>query len=438
MVNQINAILELPVVIMITVLFSACILKSEKSQRLKWLITIIAFNIASYICDIPLQLNIGDTSKSTNLKLLWAGSYFIMYCIMILFHYFILSDIRAKTDIPHLLYFLPVGMVTLLAILYFTSYRTGMFFSINDNGEYIIGQFNYERILVVISLLLIDILITLIYSGKLGFKKTLLLLTYEVLPIAVSFIDDKYHLSLINLCISILILVDFAVVSVKQDIELAKQKQYLAEKEKSLLAEQTKIMISQIQPHFLYNVISSIMVCCKNDPGKAVEALSDFSDYLRCNMHSITSEKPMPFKAELEHIKTYVRLEKLRFEERLEIKYDIEDDTFLIPTLTIQPLVENAIKHGISQKPEGGTVTVSVKREDIGYVITVTDDGAGFDTEKFFGSLNKSDHIGISNVRSRIWAMCKGTLVINSEIGKGTVATVFIPFEKQSEQRNEL
>ena len=186
-------------------------------------------------------------------------------------------------------------------------------------------------------------------------------------------------------------------------------------------------MVSQIQPHFLYNALTSIAQLCEKNPSKAKKATIDFSDYLRRNMNSLKEQSPVSFESELKHLETYLSLEKMRFGDDLNIEYDIQTTDFLIPSLTVQPLVENAVKHGVGMKEDGGTVTIATREYDNRFEVIVSDDGVGFDTEK------KPDdgrtHIGMENVRNRLKTMCNAVLNIKSKIGVGTTATITIPKE---------
>lgn len=199
-----------------------------------------------------------------------------------------------------------------------------------------------------------------------------------------------------------------------------------AQKLRAELAEsRISIMLSQIQPHFLYNCLNSIYYLCEKDPKAARTAISEFSAYLRGNMSSLTSAAPVPFYKELDHLKNYLALEKMRFEEKLNVEWDISTKDFMIPSLTVQPLVENAVKHGICKSENGGTVKISTVESENFFEVIVTDNGEGFDTNEL--SQEKNAHIGIDNVRNRLEKMCSGELVIKSEKGKGTTAIIKIP-----------
>lgn len=196
--------------------------------------------------------------------------------------------------------------------------------------------------------------------------------------------------------------------------------------EKELEENRIAIMLSQIQPHFLYNALGTIRGLCRKNPEQAWEAIGDFSKYLRGNMSSLTNNDKIYFSAELNHIEAYLRLEKVRIGDRLNILYDIQERDFLIPPLTIQPLVENAIKHGLFDKPEGGTLILHTRREDDKIIITVKDNGLGFDEKAPFSKDEHHAHIGLDNVRTRLKKMMNGQLVVESIPGEGTIATVIL------------
>ena len=207
--------------------------------------------------------------------------------------------------------------------------------------------------------------------------------------------------------------------------------QFVSEHEKALMAEQRiRIMMSQIQPHFLYNTLSSIQALCLSDPEKAFDVTERFGTYLRQNIDSLDQPQLIPFEKELEHTRVYAEIEQVRFPS-VRIEYDTPDVDFAVPALTVQPLVENAIRHGV-RGVDGGAVRIASKRTGDFYEVIISDNGKGFDAS----SAERSDgtHIGIRNVRERIEKMCGGTLTVESAPGAGTTVTVRIPAETQKPQ----
>ena len=161
-------------------------------------------------------------------------------------------------------------------------------------------------------------------------------------------------------------------------------------------------------------------------PDEARDAIVDFSKFLRENLDFLTASNMIPFNKELEHVTKYVNLEKLRFQDKINIIFDIQVSDFLIPSLSLQMVVENAIKHGITKKYEGGTVRVASYEKDDKIFIVVEDDGVGFDVNKVIGE----NHLGFKNSRERLRHFVNGDLVIESEINKGTTVTIIIPKPK--------
>ena len=230
---------------------------------------------------------------------------------------------------------------------------------------------------------------------------------------------------LLIVCISIVIIrweIKRNVKAVLEAQQLEAEKQAM---ELKLQESQISIMLSQIQPHFLYNTLNSIYQLCETNPMRARALVNSFSEYLRNNLSSLEEPGLIPFATELSHVNTYLDIEQVRFEDTLEIEYDIKCVDFSLPVLTVQPIVENAVKHGTSKKRGGGTVKIVAEEDNENYIITVSDTGCGFDPAK-----PKDDgkrHVGIENVRQRLSNMCAGTLKIESTVGVGTLATIIIP-----------
>ena len=195
--------------------------------------------------------------------------------------------------------------------------------------------------------------------------------------------------------------------------------------EMELERSRTAVMRSQIQPHFLFNSLTAIAMLCEKDPSLAKKTAITFADYYRGNLRAIDRTEPIPFQQELEHLKMYLFIQKQRFGDYLNVVFDVETTDFLIPALSIQPLVENAVKHGIGMKEEGGTVTIKVREYADTFKIIISDDGVGFDPDAIDN--RERQHIGLENVKNRLLLMCDAILSIESELGKGTSITISLP-----------
>ena len=195
--------------------------------------------------------------------------------------------------------------------------------------------------------------------------------------------------------------------------------------EAELKESRISIMLSQIQPHFIYNTLGTIERMCLKDPKKANELVRNFSLYLRGNFSELDSVVPIRFADELKHVEYYVHIEKVRFPD-MNIEYDIEATEFVLPALSVQPLVENAIKHGLMRLETGGTVKIHSYETPTHFCVEVTDDGVGFDTD---APIDEKKHVGLRNIRGRLKAMVNGALVMESKPGVGTKAIIMIPKE---------
>ena len=206
-------------------------------------------------------------------------------------------------------------------------------------------------------------------------------------------------------------------------IRYTEQKNALEEMHTRLTLSRTTTMMSQIRSHFVFNILNAISGMCKYDPEKADDTVVRFARYLRNNIDIMEDDKNIPFAADLRQLEDYVMLEQVRFGDKLEFYTDVETDQFMIPPLILQPVVENAIKHGISKKQSNGTIILRTRDAGENIVITVEDDGVGFDTQE----LSKEKSVGLKNIRFRLHHLVNGTLDIASEEGKGTIVTITIP-----------
>ena len=305
--------------------------------------------------------------------------------------------------------------------------KTGMMFTIEQHN----GRIKYvipDIFSIVMTLLTMGFYALRILTARCPKKKKWALASYVLIPallVPTSFLIDRISPGLLIdslSCIAYVLTLYIIFFNIHLDQKNELLRQHARETELK-----TATVLSQIQPHFIYNSLATISHLCKRDPMLAKEATDKFADYLRLNLDAPSENSIIPFEKELEHINTYLWIEKLRFGDTLNVEYDISFTDFLIPSLTVQPLVENAVKHGIRKVENGGTVTISVKKVTSGVRITVSDNGAGFDMQR-----PKDDgkmHLGIENVSTRLENLSNGRLIIKSQPGKGTVCQILIPLE---------
>ncbi len=233
-----------------------------------------------------------------------------------------------------------------------------------------------------------------------------------------------------------LVLLVIAVVMVlrliPQNINAAAKAKELEMERIALNAELTEsrmsTMMSQIRPHFIYNTLGTIEQLCDLDPKKAGELVHDFAKYLRGNFGELDNPKPILMSQEMEHVRHYVSIENVRFPD-MTFTFEMNSDDFKIPALTVQPIVENAIKHGLMKLQKGGTINVVSYETETDYCISVVDDGVGFDMNAPLDEERK--HVGLRNIRERLKAMVGGSLEIESAVGEGTRVLIKIPKEAQ-------
>lgn len=299
----------------------------------------------------------------------------------------------------------------------------GMFFTVAEGNIYQRGEWFWLSQAIPVLMYGVDILIFAAYRKTLSRKDFRILSSYIALPLAAELIQAlHYGIALLNAGVSLALLIIFINIQAERELRMERQ-------EKELATQRIDIMLSQIQPHFLYNTLTTIRRLCDNDPQQAKDAIKDFSLFLRANMNSLKSKAPIPFEQELTHVKHYLALEQQRFQQRLTVIYDIQCSDFSLPPLTIQPIAENAVRHGVLKREDGGTVSIHTRETQKSYIIVVEDDGIGV------GVVNETDghsHIGIENVRGRVKALCNGTLELQSEAGIGTSVTITLPKEEST------
>ena len=376
---------------------------------------------------------------------------------LIVYFYLLISE-RLNPKFNLLLIF-PLIINTMVCVsAYFTDlpfyYITG-----EDGTHWQRGPLGFVPFAVSALYLLILIIDSIKYFNT-GKEKTSFAVIYSALVVIIGSIIETVDQSR-------RIIVNFTMLSTLIYFLMLYFKTVLEQEEEIIRQTRIEVMYSQIGPHFIFNTLSAIYGLVDKEPKKAKEAIAKFSDYLRGNIDSIGKKGWVPFEEELKHIDSYVWIEKMRFGDDLTIEYDIDVMDFEVPPLSIQPLVENAIKHGIHKKSGPGKVTVKTREEENEYIVEVIDDGVGFDTSEFendaiFDIRNATDrgitlisrrrkekeekvdhasksgrgHVGLDNTRSRLVGSGIGNLVMKSEVGKGTTAIVTI-YKKAKEKEGE-
>ena len=294
---------------------------------------------------------------------------------------------------------------------------TGLYYVISDENIYCRGKgIVLASLLPIIVYVMVTILIIQFWK-KLRMRIIVSLLSYMWIPGLGQLIQNLFRgVATLNPAITLSILIMFINLQLDRDVQYEQDKQKLTE-------ANIKIMLSQIQPHFLYNTLAIIRGLCAEDAGKAKEAINDFSVFLRANMDSLTYELPISFEQEFKHVKSYLNLIQQMYGNGVKVEYDIQATQFRLPALSMQPLVENAVHKGLRKKEGGGTIKIKTEENEKYYQIVISDNGVGFCMD----ILKEEGHVGIKNVRERLYTMCGGILSIESKIGEGTDVFIKIP-----------
>ena len=373
-----------------------------------------AFHFAAYFTFTFIKAN----HTSNALIMAFYTSFYIANNLEVFFLYVYMRNyVELKEKTQKALNITNIAAFAIFAILDILNIFVPMFFHA-ENGEYIrektmfLSQ-GYQFLMLAI------VFFTAITHKQLQIREKAAFATYCVLPlIAIIFQNffKGYAIAYVSIIVAIEVL--FFFLNVEKNVKLAKEEEKAKE-------AQIRVMLSQIQPHFVYNSLSAISTLIPLDPEKAQKALDDFTAYLRINLSTLTESHLIPFEDELRHIKTFIALEELRFPDRINVIYDLDVTDFYLPPLSVQPLVENAIKHGILKKMEGGTVKISTYEDDDAYIVKIEDNGIGFDKDGVDFASNK--HFGLNNIAYRIAKMSGGSLHMESEPNKGAKAVATFP-----------
>lgn len=310
------------------------------------------------------------------------------------------------------------AMIALLGVYFaflIIAQFTDVFYYVTPDNRFFYGPL-YELSLVPMALiLLLNIAGVIIRRKKLSKKHFTALLIY-LLPMTAAII--------LHMFISVELFVIFGMAlfaMIMFGLILSDNVEQYTRQQQEIANQKTSIMVLQMRPHFIYNTMTTIYYLCKQDADKAQQVTLDFTDYLRQNFTAIASEDTVPFSDELRHTQSYLAVEKAQHEDMLVVEYDTPYTRFRVPPLTLQPLVENAVKHAMD--PNAGPLTISIRTQktETGVFITVEDNGKGFDP----GDKSKP-HPALDNIENRLKQQCGGMLKIESAPGK-TAVTIFIP-----------
>ncbi len=300
---------------------------------------------------------------------------------------------------------------------------TALFFDVDSSGSIFAGP--YAVVLAALPILMSTLALAcvLIYDNN---KRYLIVASIMMAVTVFLFVLEWVlaDLSPIYLTPVLVLLISFSNNYIYRSEIISDTETQLLKKNMELEDLKFHSMVSQVQPHFLYNALTSIMNI-RGNPPQTKEAIADFATYLRNNLSTINTPHPIPFSKELDHIETYLNIEKLRFKDKLQVDWHINDKRFAIPALTVQTMVENAVKHGVTKKENGGKIIIVSEAVEDGHMVKIIDNGIGFDVNTVPN--DGKMHVGIRSARERLKNMSNGTLTVKSTPGMGTTVMIFIP-----------
>ncbi len=301
---------------------------------------------------------------------------------------------------------------------------TTVFYTVTPDNVYRRGPWYPVLLIPPVLLMLLNLLALRRRRAKLTRRQTLAFALYLLIPMGCMLVQMlSYGLLMIVIGSGVAALYMFL-------FNLRDQQDRYIAQQREIADQRNSILVLQMRPHFIYNTLMSIYSLCNLDPKKARQVTMDFTDYLRKNFNAVASASPIPFTSELEHTRAYLAVEQAQYEESLFVEFDTPHTMFRLPPLTLQPIAENAVKHGMN--PYAGPLHVTIRscRRDNASVIVVEDNGSGVDPAE----INES-HTTLANIRQRLELMCGGKLEITPRNGGGTTVTVTIPDSREKQTR---
>lgn len=350
-------------------------------------------------------------------------SFFWVYVLPPLLAYVTTYYLVNRCRIPYATRFKRTQMliIDIHILMVLISQFNGMYYYVDQNNFYHHGHLYPLAYAGTLLIIIMDEAILIKYRDRLSHKEVIALSFFLLAPLASiiiqMFFPGIYFLAFTSVVAGIVM---YIFILIDQQDRYNQQKVENAQIKASLL-------LGQMQPHFIFNSLMSIQDLCYSDPKMAARSIEDFAVYLRKNMETIAKQEMVSFDKELEFINEYIKLEKADKDRVFEVEYDLKVRNFLIPTLTLQPIVENAINHGaLSRHDHQGKVIISSEELHDRIIVRVRDNGI-LSVSKTSDQIR---HWGIAleNIRKRIDYYCNGEVNLVSD-ENGTTVDIIIPKE---------
>lgn len=383
---------------------------NRKSRFMSSFIILLISNILMQLGEAGIWFFAGELENIVLLNISAMMSMVFSYVLISAYAHCLTEFVCERKKVSFVPNYIILAICSIYILLSVISLFNGMFFSFDENGCFVNGpMYGLVRAFDLI-VIIIGIFWVMCYRKILTLREISFLISFNVLPLLSMTLQRFWEPTPQYMAVTLSLIVIYVL--------------FHGEITRQLADSRISIMLSQIQPHFMHNMLTTIMYMCRTEPEEAEKTVGQFADYLRANMDSLTLKQCIQFETELKHVKIYWSLEEKRFGDKIRAVYDIQENSFMLPSLTIQPIVENAVKHGM-RKGKQLTVTIRTYSDVNNYYVEINDDGRGFDVNAFEN--DGKSHIGIKNVQQRLKMMCGGELMVNSVPDQGTDAVIKIP-----------
>ena len=383
---------------------------NRKSRFMSSFIILLISNILMQLGEAGIWFFAGELENIVLLNISAMMSMVFSYVLISAYAHCLTEFVCERKKVSFVPNYIILAICSIYILLSVISLFNGMFFSFDENGCFVNGpMYGLVRAFDLI-VIIIGIFWVMCYHKILTLREISFLISFNVLPLLSMTLQRFWEPTPQYMAVTLSLIVIYVL--------------FHGEITRQLSDSRISIMLSQIQPHFMHNMLTTIMYMCRTEPEEAEKTVGQFADYLRANMDSLTLKQCIQFETELKHVKTYWSLEEKRFGDKIRAVYDIQENSFMLPSLTIQPIVENAVKHGM-RKGKQLTVTIRTYSDVNNYYVEINDDCRGFDVNAFEN--DGKSHIGIKNVQQRLKMMCGGELMVNSVPDQGTDAVIKIP-----------
>ncbi len=407
--------LTIAVMSLLLAVFSRYMGKKVRAYFITFFLILIVYVCSDLISQIS-TIFLGPGFTALSKIMLFLESFFSSILMPMLSAYLIHC---AEEDLKRhpLLLISGILWLTYVILLAVTQFTDVIYYYTPDN-IYHRGPYYPVLLIPPAALMLLNLIAVLRRKKKLTSLQFKGFLAYVLIPLASMVIQMFFYgIYMIELGTAVASLVLFIYI-------LGQQTDHYVRQQGENTNQRLNIAILQMRPHFIYNTMTSIYYLVAQDSVRAQQVISDFTNYLRKNFTAIATSEPILFAEELEHTRAYLAVEQVRFEGKLFVKYETEVTVFRLPPLTLQPIVENAVKHGVD--PDLAPVTIMIKTSETEEEIclSVEDTGVGFNYEE-------AENAGgaLANIKERLKLMCDGSLTIMPREHGGTVVMIRLPKE---------